>query len=107
MSLIKLFPAGNTSVFGVFSLDQGRKIPGNPKIPDRKSLISDFTGFPAGYGELPLLLLTVYRFDGSSLHYYKLQIAYIASDIHSKYIYKSNVKIINYVPALAIPRHLY
>jgi hypothetical protein len=68
MSLIKLFPAGNASVLEINFLDQERKIPGNTKIskviPDRMILISELTGFPAGYGELLLLSLTVYRCDG-------------------------------------------
>ncbi len=107
MWLIKLFPAGNASVLEIFFLDQERKIPGNteiPKvIPDRKILISELTGFPAGYGELLLLSLTVYRCDGFlSLHYYTIQTTFITSDNHSKYISLGLIKIINHVPAVAV-----
>jgi hypothetical protein len=34
MSLIKLFLTGNTSALEGFFLDQERKIPGNPEIPE-------------------------------------------------------------------------
>jgi hypothetical protein len=51
MSRKKLFLAGGTFVLERFSLDQKRKIQGNPEIPDvfpaGKSLISEITGFPA------------------------------------------------------------
>jgi hypothetical protein len=84
MSLIKLFPAGNASVLEIFFLDQERKIPGNteiPKvIPDRKILISELTGFPAGFGELPVLLLTVCsRRDG----FFIIALLYITNSLHN------------------------
>jgi hypothetical protein len=54
MSLNKLFLAGSAFVLERFSLDQKRKIQGNPEISDvfpaGKSLISDITGFPADGG---------------------------------------------------------
>jgi hypothetical protein len=63
MSLIKLFP-GRLLHIRFYSPDQERKIPGNPEIPeefqDRKSSISDISGFPAGDRDYSLTFLTVY-----------------------------------------------
>jgi hypothetical protein len=64
MLLIKLFLARKTSALGLFFPHYERKIPGNPEIqevfPARKSLISDFQGFPAGDDDPSSTFLTVY-----------------------------------------------
>jgi hypothetical protein len=49
---LKLFPAGNTSAFGIFSRIRRGKIPGRLDIPEvfpaRKILIRDILGLPVG-----------------------------------------------------------
>jgi hypothetical protein len=55
--------ARESFAFGGFSLNQNRKISGNPEIPEiflsRKSLTSDITEFRAGDGTHSLKFLTV------------------------------------------------
>ncbi len=63
MSLKKLFLAESMFCLREVFLDEERKIPGNPEIPEvslaRRSLTSDIARLPAGDGNLSVKFVTV------------------------------------------------